>query len=174
MSDTGGVQSGNAMRLTSRPLTTQPVEEVGMATKQSTCIRHGYSKTKAYGAWKTMRARCLNSATLYYFNYGGRGIKVCERWSDYRNFLADMGERPVGMTLDRIDNDGDYSPENCRWATRIEQMNNSRINRLITVNGVRLTVAQASRRTGIATTVIHRRLGLGWPEEMAATRAVMR
>ncbi len=148
-----------------------------MATKDFTTSvrpsRHGHRNTLMYGVWQTMRARCQNPATLYYANYGGRGIKVCERWNYYLNFLADMGERPHGMTLDRIDNDGDYSPDNCRWATRVEQMNNSRINRFITVNGERLTVAQAARKTGIAANVINRRLGLGWPEDVAATFPVL-
>lgn len=93
-------------------------------------IKHGYCKngkiTKTYQSWRQMRQRCNNQNNPNYKNYGGRGIKICQRWNNFFNFLADMGERPEGLIMDRIDNNGNYEPDNCHWVTRKISNLNSR------------------------------------------------
>jgi len=111
-----------------------------------------------------MRRRCLDKNFKDYPNYGGRGIEVCERWNSFENFLADMGKRPPGMTLDRIDNDGDYEPGNCRWASHRTQMNNTRKNRFLTYGGKTASLSDWARHVGITPTCLSMRLRvLHWP-----------
>ena len=101
----------------------------GCLAKELTVKRqtiHGASRTKIYGVWSAMLARCYNKNVFGFPWYGARGIKVCKRWHTFANFLADMGLPPPSMSLDRIDNDGDYKPSNCRWATPSQQAANSR------------------------------------------------
>ncbi len=104
--------------------------EKGRQGKLNSNYRHGHSingkSSPTYQSWYNMKRRCQDSNHKYYKYYGGRGIKVCERWRDFVNFLSDMGEKPEGLTLDRINNDGNYEPGNCRWATRKEQNQNQR------------------------------------------------
>jgi hypothetical protein len=117
-----------------------------------------------------MWTRCTNPRRKNFAHYGGRGITVCDRWQSFENFLADMGERPPGTSLDRINGDGNYEPGNCRWSTRVEQMSNVRRNHLLTVGGETLTVTAWSRRTGIGVATITQRIRLGWaPERVVGT-----
>ena len=113
---------------------------------------HGksYPPSRVYWSWKSMKARCYNPNRTHYRHYGGRGIKVCDRWLEsFENFYEDMGDCPPGLSIDRIDNDGDYTPENCRWATSMEQTNNTSRNRRVTVDGETMTITQWARRLGV-------------------------
>jgi len=131
---------------------------------------HGLSETPEYHSWESMKQRCLNPNHKHYSNYGGRGIAVCDRWlNSSENFLADMGTKPTPKhSLDRINNDGDYSPENCRWATKAEQANNKRTNKpLITIGNKTYTIVQWAKKMDISASVIWKRLKLGWSEYKA-------
>jgi hypothetical protein len=111
---------------------------------------HGLEKHPLYGVWSTMKSRCYNPNCAEYPNYGGRGIRVCERWkSSFVNFLADMGERPSKKySIDRKNNDGNYDPNNCKWATRKEQGRNQRSNRYLEIHGRRMILSDWAREFG--------------------------
>lgn len=108
----------------------RPTRSCGCAKKRAKYPhKHGKHRTRTYWVWAAMRQRCNNPKNVDYKHYGGRGIKVCDRWAWFENFLADMGEAPEGLTLDRKNNNGDYSPENCRWASWQVQRRNRRDNK---------------------------------------------
>lgn len=134
---------------------------------------HGMAGKPIYKAWVQMKQRCYNPHDPQFHNYGARGIAVCNSWREsFAAFLADMGERPIGTTLDRIDNDGPYAPDNCRWATDREQCRNTRQNHVIEHDGQSHTVIEWSEISGLAQHVIRSRLRLGWSIEDALTRPV--
>jgi hypothetical protein len=124
-------------------------------TQRST--RHGLTKTPTWRAWRAMVARCTVSTNASYPSYGGRGISVCPRWRQFENFLADMGDRPSGTTIDRVDNDGNYEPANCRWATREQQDSNKRATVRITFQGRTMTLAQWAKELGTSGTALRKR-----------------
>lgn len=121
---------------------------------------HGFSqiKTGTYRSWRQMRGRCNNKNDKGYKNYGGRGIKICDRWNDFENFLEDMGERPIGKSIDRVDVNGDYLKENCKWSTPIEQANNMRNNVYIEYNGKSQTLSMWSRELNIPRPTLQHRI----------------
>lgn len=142
--------------------------------------RHGHKDadggTREYHAWNAMRSRCNNPWNPNFARYGARGIRVCERWqSDFTAFLQDMGRCPSGQhSIERIDNDGDYAPENCRWATPKEQARNRRSSRLLSYRGATRTAAEWAEVIGITQGTLHARLKEGWSVERALTQPLRR
>lgn len=135
---------------------------------------HGQSakgkRTRAYNTWHGMLQRCRNKNSYMYRHYGGRGISVCQRWLTFSNFFADMGQPPTTQhTLDRINNDGNYEPSNCRWATRKEQSNNTRYNVRLEFMGKIRTITEWANELGIKQNTINYRLRRGWTVERALT-----
>lgn len=130
---------------------------------------HGLHGTKIYGVWWTMLQRCTNPRSKSYVYYGARGIAVCERWQKFDNFYADMGPAPHGSMLERVDNDGPYSPANCRWATRLEQAQNRRNSRFLTAVGRTQTMAAWARELGVNPAAVLYRLTAGWSVKRAVT-----
>lgn len=134
--------------------------------------QHGHNTSKdgqspTYKAWHSMKQRCLNPSHSAFDHYGGRGITVCERWLEFNLFLRDMGERPVGMSIDRINPDGNYEPANCRWATAKEQCNNWRRQHQFVVNygGVDYSLQELAEKFGIDRYTLRRRVTTSrWPE----------
>lgn len=129
--------------------------------------KHGMTYKPIYRLWVSMVDRCTRQNVPNYPLYGGRGIRVCERWMTFENFYADMGDRPEGMSLDRIDSDGNYEPSNCRWATAKQQANNVRRNVLLTHNGKTQSIGLWAAELGIGIQTIRTRINRGASPEAA-------
>lgn len=122
----------------------------------------GMSGTPTYTSWQKMKTRCMNKSDKHYSYYGGRGVKVCDRWvNSFANFLADMGERPQGETLDRIDPNGDYEPSNCRWSTRSVQSRNTRASQKTSTGHRGVTVVKSTNKFAAAIYVNNKKIHLG-------------
>lgn len=142
-------------------LTVNKVKSCGCLTREKNTT-HGGSNTKTYNIWHSMVQRCKNPSDRSFKDYGGRGITVCDEWLDFACFREDMGPRPAGRSLDRVDVDGNYCKENCRWATSVQQSNNRRNNRIIEYRGERRTMSEWARHLGVTTRLIEYRLSAGW------------
>lgn len=132
------------------------------------------SKTGIWNRWYLMLGRCYEPYSTGYQNYGARGIRVCEQWHTFENFLADMGQPPAsGFSLDRIDNDGDYEPGNCRWTTRVIQNRNRRFCRQFTHEGRTQLLTDWAKELGVNLSTISMRIdAYGWPIAKALTTKV--
>ena len=142
-----------------------------------TPIKHGHATrakgiSPTYRTWQAMNTRCTNVAVKSYEDYGARGISVYAGWLVFENFLADMGEKPAGTTLERIDNEKGYGPDNCKWATKTEQARNTRANKFVDYKGQRMTQAEFAETVGHNQSTVSYRLRSGWtPEQVANTPA---
>jgi hypothetical protein len=135
--------------------------------KRGNNYRHGMVGTRTYSSWSSMMRRCNNPNEKAYATYGAVGIKVCKRWHTFKNFFEDMGVRPEGMSLDRINGRRGYSPDNCRWATESEQQKNRKDNVYYTLRGKTLCVQDWGREVGIHPDTIRSRVKKGWEIEKA-------
>jgi len=152
-------------------------------TKSCGCAKNGFisrantvhgknsnkNPSREYRSWTHLKGRCFCETDHAFNRYGGRGITVCERWLKFENFLADMGPCPPGLTIERIDNNGNYEPGNCRWASYLEQGANTRRCKFLTFNGETYHVSEWARRLGVSEFLIYHRIRVGWTPERALT-----
>lgn len=135
---------------------------------------HGRCTEGAYQSWRKMKYRCRNSDDPAYPRYGGRGIDYCDAWESFEQFYADMGDRPAGTSIERIDNSKGYYKENCCWATRYAQSNNRRNNILVDFQGSQMTLSQAAKLAGVSYKLAHKRMKKGWSLEDALFKPHMK
>ena len=154
-------------------LLTKKSKSCGCLTADMTRSRatiHGLTETPEYTTWLAMRRRCQRPKDPNYARYGGRGLTICKRWDRFEHFIADMGQRPTPQhSIERINNDGNYTPRNCRWATRAEQSMNKSNNLTFDYRGERWTTKRAAEFTGLCLRAIRKRIKLGWAPERILT-----
>lgn len=162
-------ECGSQVVVSGKQLRTNRTRSCGCLHREATgnmSRSHGMTETRIYSIWCNMRVRCQNTNTPQFKNHGGRGISVCDRWQCFENFYADMGDPPSNIhTIDRIDNDGNYCPDNCRWATPKEQSCNTRANHVVDYDGKSMNISQWAEYLGISGHVIHSRIRRGWTIE---------
>lgn len=158
---TGGLTSGN----------TKSCGCLRKKVSETNFTKHGHKTNRKpspeYTSWSLMRDRCNNKNNKNYYRYGGRGISVCEQWVDFNNFYKDMGNRPVGTTLERIDSNKNYCPENCCWATRKQQSRNRDYCKTVIFEGKSEKLFELAERFGIDLQLVHQRLSRGWTVDRA-------
>jgi len=166
-------ECGNQKEILANSVKTKRVKSCGCLLRETTAKRfstHGHSRSPTYTSWYAMKKRCKSKNSKDYRDYVLRGITVCKRWQKFENFFADMGERPEGMSLGRIDNNKGYYKENCRWETALQQANNKRNNALATLNGVTKTIPQWAREFNLDTEFVRNRVSsCGWSIKDAIT-----
>lgn len=166
---------GNTTRILPYQFKNGSIKSCGCLKKNSPARIDGRTSNPLYGTWFQMISRCENPNDKKYYRYGARGIKVCPEWHDFKNFSTwsdSVGGRPEGFTIDRIDNDGDYCPKNCRWASSTTQSLNKSSNKLINYNGETKTLKEWSDSTGIDYHVLQHRFYRNWDTERALTQPV--
>ncbi len=160
---------GNEKIVAGSSLRTGAIISCGCYNKE-VVTKHGKYGSNSYVTWIAMKSRCLNANHVAYHRYGGRGIKICDRWlNSFSSFLEDMGDRPKGMSIERIKNDLGYFKDNCRWATPKDQTNNMVSNRILSYNGKAMSISLWAKETGIGESTIRERIRHGWPVDAALT-----
>lgn len=165
---------GNTTKIQTAKLNHERVFSCGCLMEESReklglTFKHGLTNTRTYRIWKGMRSRCLNKNYHSYQDYGARGITICAQWNDYQNFLTDMGIAPNGMSIERKNNEGHYSPDNCIWATPRQQARNTRRNIVIEFRGERKTLIEWAENCDIKYATLKQRYKAGWNIESIFT-----
>lgn len=167
----------NEKTITTSDLKSNSTKSCGCLRKEGNNLKHGHNRigkqSKTHKSWDSMKQRCINRNNKDYKHYGNRGITVCNEWLEFTNFITDMGEQPIGCSLERINNDKGYYKENCRWATRQEQARNRRNNRQLLHNGKTQCIAAWAGEYNIPQSTLRRRLFVyDWSIEKALTTPI--
>lgn len=163
---------GRTLAVEGKSLRTGNTRSCGCLKAEGNAFRHGKCHTPEWVVWCSMRQRCSDPKTKSYVDYGGRGIRVCRRWSEFLSFFEDMGKRPAGCSIDRIDTNGNYTPKNCRWATRKQQNRNTRRNRFLVYRAQRRCLSEWCELLALEYGTTLTRLNLGWSVTKAFTQEV--